>query len=428
VTPVNDPPVAVPSTGVTAEDTPVTLTPVVSDVDGDPLTITSATSPNGTVVINPDGTLTFTPVADYHGPAVITYVVSDGHGGTATSTITVAVTPVNDAPVAVPSTGTTVEDTPVTLTPVVSDADGDPLTITTATSPNGTVVINPDGTLTFTPVAGYNGPAVITYTVSDGHGGTATATITVDVAPASVAPVVDDIEHTIPHVDEVLTVEGMVNDAAEGANPLNSIYTQNDVRGLINAVANSFGRLNGTGGIESDGEITRTVAQIDREVTGLGAIADVVPFLGGSIANPVGASGYQTTFGIDTTINEGLLYLQLIDQSHGKIVNYRITRADGRALPDWIRIVQGRALIAEQQGNEKIVDIKIQAILADGKIIEDVIKIDLDSGSIMHIAVKDKPVDPAELFSDQLMQEEELKLDEETALVEALASLRASMK
>jgi VCBS repeat-containing protein len=193
VNPVNDVPVALNDSAVTPEDQPVTI-PVLandSDVDGDPLTITAATSPNGIVTINPDGTITFLPNANFNGPAVITYTVSDGKGGTATATATITVTPVNDAPVARPDVAATAEDTPVRISPLPndSDVDGDPLTVTAASAPNGSVVINPDGTITYTPDANFNGVDTVTYTVSDGKGGLATTTITVTVTPVNDPPV-----------------------------------------------------------------------------------------------------------------------------------------------------------------------------------------------------------------------------------------------
>jgi large repetitive protein len=192
INPVNDAPVAVNDTASTNEDTPSTLKPLAndSDVDGDPLTITAATSPNGTVVINPDGTITFTPAPDFNGPTTISYTISDGKGGTSTATITVTVDAVNDAPVANPSTATTNEDTPVVV-PVLandSDVDGDPLTVTSASAPNGTVVINPDGTITYTPNPNFNGTDIITYTISDGRGGFSTSTVTVTVTAINDAP------------------------------------------------------------------------------------------------------------------------------------------------------------------------------------------------------------------------------------------------
>jgi large repetitive protein len=189
----NPAPTSTNDTATTNEDTPVTI-PVLAndnDPDSDPLTISSATALNGTVTINPDGTISYTPNANFNGSDTVTYVISDGNGGTSTATVTVTVNPVNDVPVAVADSATTNEDTPVTLNPLAndSDVDGDTLSITSATSPNGTIVLNPDGTITFTPDANFNGPTTITYTISDGNGGTATATIAVNVVAVNDAPV-----------------------------------------------------------------------------------------------------------------------------------------------------------------------------------------------------------------------------------------------
>ncbi|HRW73687.1 MAG TPA: cadherin-like domain-containing protein, partial [Ottowia sp.] len=110
VTAVNDAPDAVddgtqaaPAVTVN-EDTAATGINVLgndSDPDGDPLSVTAASSPNGTVTINADGTLNFTPAANFNGDTTITYTVSDGHGGSDTATVYVHVTAVNDAPDAV---------------------------------------------------------------------------------------------------------------------------------------------------------------------------------------------------------------------------------------------------------------------------------------------------------------------------------------
>jgi VCBS repeat-containing protein len=188
----NPAPAAGDDTAGTDEDTPVIIDVLGndSDPDGDPLAVTTATAPNGTVTINPDGTITYTPNPNFNGTDTITYSVSDGEGGTDTATVTVTVTPVNDAPVTTPATGTTPEDTPVTLTPDVSDAEGGPLTITDPTAPNGTVTVNPDGTITYVPNPDFNGTDTITYTVTDPDGGTSTGTITVTVTPVNDAPAV----------------------------------------------------------------------------------------------------------------------------------------------------------------------------------------------------------------------------------------------
>lgn len=197
VTPVNDVPVAVDDGAATNEDTPVTINVLGndSDADGDPLTVTSATSPDGTVTINPDGTIVFTPNADFNGATTISYAISDGNGGTATATVNVTVAPVNDAPVANPDSATTPEDTTVNIAPLGNDTDidGDPLIVTSAVAENGIVAINPDGTVDYTPDADFNGTDTITYTISDGNGGTATSTITVDVTPVNDPPATDGV-------------------------------------------------------------------------------------------------------------------------------------------------------------------------------------------------------------------------------------------
>ncbi|WP_279349256.1 Ig-like domain-containing protein [Erythrobacter litoralis] len=197
VNPINDAPVANDDVATTDEDTPVTIGVLGNDrdVDGDPLTITAATSPDGTVTINPDGTLRFAANADFTGTTTITYEVSDGNGGTATATVNITVNPINDDPVANPDIATTVEDTPVTVALLTNDADvdGDPLTITEATAPNGTISVNGDGSVTYTPDPDFNGTDTITYTVSDGRGGFATSTATITVDPVNDAPVASAI-------------------------------------------------------------------------------------------------------------------------------------------------------------------------------------------------------------------------------------------
>ena len=107
VNPVNDAPDAVDNgtalapAVTTDEDTAALNINVLgndTDPDNNPLTVTAASSPNGTVTINPDGTLNFTPAANFNGNTTISYTISDGQGGSDTATVYVTVNPVNDAP------------------------------------------------------------------------------------------------------------------------------------------------------------------------------------------------------------------------------------------------------------------------------------------------------------------------------------------
>ncbi|WP_180758334.1 tandem-95 repeat protein, partial [Vibrio parahaemolyticus] len=146
---------------------------------------------NGTVSVNPDGSVTYTPNDNYHGTDSFTYIVTSG-GVSESTTVNVDVTPVNDAPVAKDDIATTQEDTAVTIDalPNDTDADGDKLSIESASVPKeqGTVEVV-DGKLVFTPAENFNGDAEITYTVTDGQL-TDEAKVTVTVNPVNDAPTI----------------------------------------------------------------------------------------------------------------------------------------------------------------------------------------------------------------------------------------------
>ncbi|WP_139793626.1 tandem-95 repeat protein [Vibrio parahaemolyticus] len=146
---------------------------------------------NGTVSVNPDGSVTYTPNDNYHGTDSFTYIVTSG-GVSESTTVNVDVTPVNDAPVAKNDIATTQEDTAVTIDalPNDTDADGDKLSIESASVPKeqGTVEVV-DGKLVFTPAENFNGDAEITYTVTDGQL-TDEAKVTVTVNPVNDAPTI----------------------------------------------------------------------------------------------------------------------------------------------------------------------------------------------------------------------------------------------
>ncbi|MCA9938168.1 MAG: tandem-95 repeat protein, partial [Anaerolineales bacterium] len=182
IAPVNDAPVALNDSDTTLEDVPVTIDVLANDtdVDGDALTVSAMTQPTHGGVVNNGTDVTYTPDADYNGLDSFTYTVNDGHGGTDTATVAVIVTAVGDAPIAMNDSATTPEDTPVTIDVLANDfdGDGDPLTVTAvSTATHGTVALNPDSSVTYTPDADYHGSDSFTYTVSDGNGGTDTATV-----------------------------------------------------------------------------------------------------------------------------------------------------------------------------------------------------------------------------------------------------------
>jgi len=182
---VNATPAAVDDSKTTDEDTPVTITVLGNDTGlGDaPILISATDPPHGTVMVNADNTIVYTPDPDYNGSDTFSYTVTDADGQTSTGTVNVEIDAVNDLPVAVPDLAMT-DTAPIDI-PVLAndrDPDHDMLTIMVVTAPtSGIVLINGDGTLHYTPAAGYTGTVTFSYTVSDGHGGTSTATVTITV-------------------------------------------------------------------------------------------------------------------------------------------------------------------------------------------------------------------------------------------------------
>jgi hypothetical protein len=184
VTEQNEPPQAVDDTGMTNEDTPVTVAVLAndSDPDNDDLMV-SAVSPaaNGAVAII--GTeVTYTPNPNFNGADLFGYTVSDGHGGEANANVTITVNPVNDSPVATNDTFSINVASPNSLLVLEndSDVDGDALTILAVGEANqGTTAINGDEII-YTANPEFSNTDSFTYTISDGHGGSSTAQVTVE--------------------------------------------------------------------------------------------------------------------------------------------------------------------------------------------------------------------------------------------------------
>jgi VCBS repeat-containing protein len=196
IAPVADAPVAVADTHTTDEDTVLTVaaTGVLAndtDADGSTLTAAKVTNPaHGTVTLNANGSFVYTPTANYNGPDSFTYKANDGTADSNVATVTITVTAVNDAPVAVADSYTTAEDVALVVAApglLANDTDGDSATLTAAkvSDPaHGTVTLASNGGFTYTPTTDFTGTDSFTYKANDGtaDSNVATATITVGAA------------------------------------------------------------------------------------------------------------------------------------------------------------------------------------------------------------------------------------------------------
>ena len=171
-----------------------------SDADGDPLTIVWGTpSVGGTSTATASG-LTYAAPTDFGGVVTYPYEICDGTT-CVPGTLTIVVTPVNDAPVVTPMTVASTEDTPLTIVTAdllassISDVDDADITLTVSYSVvggGGTLDTSVAGQVTLIPTADYNGPVTVEVTVCDPTGVCTSEFITVNVAAVNDAPVADD--------------------------------------------------------------------------------------------------------------------------------------------------------------------------------------------------------------------------------------------
>jgi hypothetical protein len=243
---------------------------VLGNDAGSTLVVSTHTQPgDGSVVVNADGSYRYTPPAGFSGVTSFSYTASDGTGSY-TQTVTVTVTPV-----AVDDTADGDVDGEIVLTPteLLGDDLGTTLAVTGGTDgAHGTVVVAPDGTVTYTPEPGFSGQDTFTYTIT-GAGGTATATVTLLVRQS--AP--DDAVRT--RVDETVdSVTGRLLSAARGTGLSVARYTPTSHGTVVVDADGTFHYTPNTGYVGADSFSYTLVDAFGTEVTGTVSI-DVVPQL-----------------------------------------------------------------------------------------------------------------------------------------------------
>jgi len=190
-TALNDPPIAIDDDVATLFNTPITIDVLSNDLDleggslGSPV-IQSGPS-FGTAIVNPDGTILYTPITGFSGTDSLVYMITDIDGLTDTAQVTISVNQGINPPGASDDVATTTVNTPITIDVVPNDFDefGGPLTVIGIfiDPSQGTVVINTDNTITYTPNTGFVGADEFDYIVTNVSGGTDTALVSITVTP-----------------------------------------------------------------------------------------------------------------------------------------------------------------------------------------------------------------------------------------------------
>ncbi len=195
----NPAPVALADTATVAEEGTVDVDILGNDSDDDPLTITSASVASSAGTVSVVGNqLRFVGADGFSGEAVIAYSVSDGEGGTASSTATVTVTPVNDAPEVASSLADRVAEDAETVSfdasSAFTDEDSGPLTFTATGLPAGLSISSAgaiSGTINRSASQTGGGVYTVEVTATDADGATATDSFTWTITNPAPVPVAD---------------------------------------------------------------------------------------------------------------------------------------------------------------------------------------------------------------------------------------------
>lgn len=338
VTPVNDPPVGGADSVTTNEDTLINIDVLAndSDIEGTALSIYSYTQPSRgsvtLVTLSGRGHLRYTPSANTSGADSFTYLARDAGGAiSANVPVSITVTPVNDAPVARTDSATTLEDTPITINVLANDTDveGDTLTITSFSlsggTTEGTLILNPDKTLTYVPSYNFNGSATISYQISDGTT-TASSTVSLTITPVLDLPIARD-DFATTEEERSVEIPLLANDdPGEGPATVESTFaliggwtSVNSLTGMVtfhpNANFNGVGsfsyRIKDSNNAVSDGQVTISVSPVNDAPT---AVNDSVSLDEDSsltfapLANDLDVDGDTLTL---TSVSQGL---------HGSVV------------------------------------------------------------------------------------------------------------
>ncbi|MDX3988064.1 MAG: tandem-95 repeat protein, partial [Achromobacter sp.] len=432
-------------TVTTLEDTPVNIVVngndtfenaghAVTAIDGTAATVGAPIAvANGVVTLRADGSLDFTPSADYNGTTQFTYTVTSG-GASETATVTVNVTAVNDSPV-VPAVTVSLPlgggslDVPANrgLLAGASDVDGDPLFVadvsvdgvpgrTPAGSPlalpgAGTLLVRPDGSYVFTPSSGFTGELVVHYRVSDGNGGFTESTFTLRNS-ASLFTEQDDLRF----------VEGAgASESAIGGNGGNGGMVASEVNSVLIRAVNGLGSLDGTPDLQQSGGAVllavNGVNSLDHlgSFTGVGAVLQAVndidslngiddigarsglhqllgSGLGGGLGDgqavlstlPLGA-GLQLDL-----VGRGDQLLFIVNGGDGK-ADMRITLANGAALPGWVQADGRGLLLINRPAGMETLSLRLTPRSGPGAGVGRVITLDFLSGTMRE---QRAPADP----------------------------------
>jgi lysophospholipase L1-like esterase len=228
----------VPASGVLANDT---------DAQGDPLVAVLVSGPShGSVILNANGSFTYTPASGYFGTDSFTYHANDGFLDSNVGTVTLTINEVIPPPVAMSDFYATNESTPLMIAAagvLANDLDprSRPLTAVLDAGPShGTVSLNSNGSFTYTPTSGYFGTDSFTYHARNGFLNSSTVTVSLTVNEVIPAPVaVADSYSTTEGGTLLIAAAGVLsNDSDPRSRPLTAVLDAGPAHGSLSLNSN----------------------------------------------------------------------------------------------------------------------------------------------------------------------------------------------
>ena len=278
-----------PDTNHTSVGMPVSGKALANDT-GDAIAVTAHTSPaHGSVTIGADGTYLYTPAGGFTGSDTFQYTITDSHGASSMTTVTITVDPLPDA---IDDTNRTSLNTAASGN-VLSNDTGARITVTANTQPShGGVTVAPDGAYTYTPAGGFTGSDTFQYTITDENGKTDVATVTITVnalpkanddrvttsvnTPASGKVLSNDTGARITVTDNTQPSHGRVTVAPDGAYAYTPDAGYTGLDSFLYTITDENGKTStATVSITVD-PLPRAVADTNRTTVGMPVSGDVL--------------------------------------------------------------------------------------------------------------------------------------------------------
>ena len=249
ITPVNTPPVVHNDAYSVAEGGTLTVGRILgvlandTDAEDDPLTAVLVAGPtSGTLTLHADGRFTYTHDGSETPSDRWTYQARDGISGSAVATVTVTITPFNDAPVAnndaysVAAGNTLTVDRAGGVLANDTDAERDPLTALLITGPrHGTLTLRANGAFTYTHDGSSAPSDQFTYQARDGGATSVVAAVTLTVGANTAPRAVDDAysvaEGSTVTIDRAGGV--LANDSDAEGDPLTTLLVDSPTSGTL---------------------------------------------------------------------------------------------------------------------------------------------------------------------------------------------------